>query len=415
MTVKTIRQALHEALEQEMRRDPRVVVIGEDVSGGAGTEGGRDAAGGVLGVTKGLIKEFGEARVIDTPITEFGDHGRRRGCGGDRAAAGGGADVLRLPRRLLRPDLQPGGQVPLHVRRQGATPLVIRTMIGAGRSAAAQHSQSPYHIFTSVPGLKVVVPSNAYDAKGLLIQAIRDDDPVIFCEHKLMYDLKTEVPDEAYVIPFGEANVVRDGDDVTVVALARMVHYAIEAADDAGRGRHRVRDHRPAHHLATGRGHHPGKRRTHRPAGGGGRSDAPLRHGDRHRGAGGRQGVRCAEGAGPAGHRAAHAGAVRAVAGEALHSGSRTASPRRCARCTATPDDHVADRDHHAQMGSDDDRGQGGAMAARTGRVVRAGRRIAGDRDLARSPTSSKPNPPARCCASSRRKAAPCRSAACSR
>jgi pyruvate/2-oxoglutarate/acetoin dehydrogenase E1 component len=107
------------------------------------------------------------------------------------------------------------------------TPLVIRTMVGAGRSAAAQHSQSPYHIFTSVPGLKVVVPSNAYDAKGLLIQAIRDDDPVVFCEHKLMYDLRTEVPDEAYTIPFGEANVVRDGDDVTVVALARMVHYTM--------------------------------------------------------------------------------------------------------------------------------------------------------------------------------------------
>ncbi len=111
------------------------------------------------------------------------------------------------------------------------TPLVIRTMIGAGRSAAAQHSQSPYHIFTSVPGLKCVVPSNAYDAKGLLIQAIRDDDPVIFCEHKLMYDLRAEVPDEPYTIPFGEANIVRDGDDVTVVALSRMVHYANEAAD----------------------------------------------------------------------------------------------------------------------------------------------------------------------------------------
>jgi len=111
------------------------------------------------------------------------------------------------------------------------TPLVIRTMIGAGRSAAAQHSQSPYHIFTSVPGLKCVVPSNAYDAKGLLIQAIRDDDPVIFCEHKLMYDLRAEVPDEPYTIPFGEANIVRDGGDVTVVALARMVHYAGEAAE----------------------------------------------------------------------------------------------------------------------------------------------------------------------------------------
>ncbi len=110
-------------------------------------------------------------------------------------------------------------------------------MIGAGRSAAAQHSQSPYHIFTSVPGLKCVVPSNAYDAKGLLIQAIRDDDPVIFCEHKLMYDLRAEVPDEPYTIPFGEANIVRDGDDVTVVALSRMVHYAGEAAETlAGEG-----------------------------------------------------------------------------------------------------------------------------------------------------------------------------------
>jgi len=114
---------------------------------------------------------------------------------------------------------------------KATTPLVIRTMIGAGRSAAAQHSQSPYGIFTAVPGLKVVVPSNAYDAKGLLIQAIRDDDPVIFCEHKLMYDLRAEVPDEPYTIPFGEANIVRDGDDVTVVALARMVHYANEAID----------------------------------------------------------------------------------------------------------------------------------------------------------------------------------------
>ena len=120
---------------------------------------------------------------------------------------------------------------------KATTPLVIRTMIGAGRSAAAQHSQSPYGIFTAVPGLKVVVPSNAYDAKGLLIQAIRDDDPVIFCEHKLMYDLRAEVPDEPYTIPFGEANIVRDGDDVTIVALARMVHYANEAAETlAGEG-----------------------------------------------------------------------------------------------------------------------------------------------------------------------------------
>src|SRR5205085_859154 len=160
---KSIRQALNEALRQEMRRDPRIIVIGEDVAGGAATEGQRDAYGGVLGITMGLIGEFGESRVIDTPITES-------------------------------------------------------AIMGAAAGAA-------------VTGLKVVVPSNAYDAKGLLIQAIRDDDPVIFCEHKLMYDLRAEVPDEPYTIPFGEANIVREGDDVTVVALARMVHYANEAID----------------------------------------------------------------------------------------------------------------------------------------------------------------------------------------
>src|SRR6266851_2931636 len=213
MPQKSIRQALNEALRQEMRRDPTIIVIGEDVAGGAGSEGQRDAYGGVLGVTKGLFGEFGEARVIDTPITESAIMG---------AAAGAAVTGLRPVAELMFSDFFGG---------KAKTPLVIRTMIGAGRSAAAQHSQSPYGIFTSVPGLKCVVPSNAYDAKGLLIQAIRDDDPVIFCEHKLMYDLRAEVPDEPYTIPFGEANIVRDGDDVTVVALARMVHYAGEAAE----------------------------------------------------------------------------------------------------------------------------------------------------------------------------------------
>jgi acetoin:2,6-dichlorophenolindophenol oxidoreductase subunit beta len=231
MTLKTIRQALGEALAQEMRRDPRVVLLGEDISGGAGTAGGPDAAGGVLGVTKGLIKEFGETRVIDTPITESAIMG---------AAAGAAVTGLRPVAELMFSDFlgvcfdqifNQAAKFRYMFGGKARTPLVIRTMIGAGRSAAAQHSQSPYNIFTSVPGLKVVVPSNAYDAKGLLIEAIRDDDPVVFCEHKLMYDLRTEVPDEAYTIPFGEANVVREGDDITVVALARMVHYALEAAD----------------------------------------------------------------------------------------------------------------------------------------------------------------------------------------
>jgi acetoin:2,6-dichlorophenolindophenol oxidoreductase subunit beta len=111
------------------------------------------------------------------------------------------------------------------------TPVVIRAMQGAGLRAAAQHSQMLTSLFTHIPGLKVVCPSTPYDAKGLLIQAIRDNDPVIFCEHKLLYGREGDVPEESYAIPFGEANVVRDGDDVTIVALARMVHYAVEAAE----------------------------------------------------------------------------------------------------------------------------------------------------------------------------------------
>src|SRR5487761_2419916 len=216
MPQKSIRQALNEALAQEMRRDPRIIVIGEDVAGGAGTQGGRDAAGGVLGVTKGLIGEFGEGRVIDTPITESAIMG---------AAAGAAVTGLRPVAELMFSDFlgvcfdqifHQAAKFRYMFGGKATTPLVIRTMIGAGRSAAAQHSQSPYHIFTSVPGLKCVIPSNAYDAKGLLIQAMRGEDPVVFCVHKLIYDSKMEVPDEAYTIPFGEASVVSDGEDVTI-------------------------------------------------------------------------------------------------------------------------------------------------------------------------------------------------------
>ena len=114
---------------------------------------------------------------------------------------------------------------------KATTPLVIRTMIGAGFRAAAQHSQCLYPVFTHVPGLKCVVPSTPYDAKGLLIQAIRDDDPVIFFEHKLLYSMEDDAPEESYAIPFGEANFVREGRDVTIATLGRMVHVAMEAAE----------------------------------------------------------------------------------------------------------------------------------------------------------------------------------------
>ncbi|PWV59093.1 alpha-ketoacid dehydrogenase subunit beta [Plasticicumulans acidivorans] len=225
----TYQQAINEALDQEMSRDPTVIVMGEDNAGGAGAPGEDDAWGGVLGVTKGLYHKH-PGRVLDTPISESGFIG---------AAVGAACNGLRPVAELMFVDFL--GVCLDQIFNQAAkfrymfggkakTPVVIRTMYGAGFRAAAQHSQCLYNIFTHIPGLKVVVPSNPYDAKGLLIQSIRDNDPVIFMEHKVLYTMQGEVPEESYAIPFGEANVLREGHDVTVVAIGRMVNFASEAA-----------------------------------------------------------------------------------------------------------------------------------------------------------------------------------------
>lgn len=225
------RQAINEALTQEMERDSTVVVMGEDNAGGMGAPGEQDAWGGVLGVTKGLYQKF-PGRVLDTPISESAFIG---------AAIGAATCGLRPVAELMFVDFM--GVCFDQIYNQAAkfkymfggkarTPVVIRTMIGAGFRAAAQHSQCLYNVFTHIPGLKVVIPSTPYDAKGLLIESIRDEDPVIFCEHKLLYDVVGEVPEESYRLPFGEASIVRDGDDVTVVALGRMVQFAQQAATE---------------------------------------------------------------------------------------------------------------------------------------------------------------------------------------
>ena len=235
MTKKTYRQAINEAIASEMRRDHRVIVMGEDNAGGMGAPGEDDAWGGVLGVTKGLQPEFGRDRVLDTPISESAFIG---------AAAGAAATGLRPIAELMFVDFM--GVCFDQIFNQAAkfrymfggkavTPLVIRTMYGAGFRAASQHSQCLYPIFTHIPGLKVVLPSSPYEAKGLMIQAIRDDDPVIFFEHKVMYDDTGDVPDESYTIPFGEANLTREGDDLTIVAFGRMVNFANQAADEMKR------------------------------------------------------------------------------------------------------------------------------------------------------------------------------------
>lgn len=227
----TYMQAINEALAQEMERDETVVVFGEDNVGGTGSPGEMDAWGGVMGVTKGLYAKFPN-QILDTPISESAFIG---------AAAGAACSGLRPVAELMFVDFM--GVCFDQIYNQAAkfrymfggkavTPMVIRTMYGAGIRAAAQHSQSLYPMFTHVPGLKVVVPSNPYDAKGLMIASIRDDDPVIFFENKVLYAVEGDVPEEPYTIPLGEAEIVREGEDVTVVAIGRMVSMAEQAAAD---------------------------------------------------------------------------------------------------------------------------------------------------------------------------------------
>ena len=229
----TFGQAINEALRQEMERDPRVILMGEDVAGGANVPGfeNEDAWGGVLGVTKGLVQEFGRNRVLDTPISESAYIG---------AAVGAAATGLRPVAELMFVDFF--GVCMDQIYNQGAklrymfggktkVPLVIRTMIGAGFRAAGQHSGCHYSVFTHMPGLKTVVPSTPADAKGLLAASIRDDDPVIFFEHKMLYGMTGEVPAGEYVVPLGKADIKRAGSRVTVIAIGRMVAMALEAAE----------------------------------------------------------------------------------------------------------------------------------------------------------------------------------------
>jgi pyruvate/2-oxoglutarate/acetoin dehydrogenase E1 component len=228
---KSMRQAINEALRQEMRRDPRVILLGEDLVGGAGCDGEEEPYGGVLGVTKGLVREFGRDRIIDTPISESAIMG---------AAAGAALSGLRPVAELMFVDFlgvcfdqifNQAAKFRYMFGGKARTPMVVRAMIGGGLRAGGQHSQTLHPMFTMVPGLKVAMPSTPYDAKGLLTAAIRDDDPVIFLEHKSMYDVTGEVPDESYTVPFGEAAVIRDGEQATIVAFSLMASRASQAAD----------------------------------------------------------------------------------------------------------------------------------------------------------------------------------------
>jgi acetoin:2,6-dichlorophenolindophenol oxidoreductase subunit beta len=230
--IGSFRQAINEALHLEMARDERVIVLGEDVAGGATLPGfeEKDAWGGPLAVTRGLVKEFGRARVLDTPVSETGFIGAAVG-----AAATGMRPVVELTfldflgvcmdqvvNQAAKMRYMLGGQVSI--------PIVIRTMIGAGDRMAGQHSGANYSVTTHFPGLKTVVPSCPADAKGLMLAAIRDDDPVVFCEHRLLYSERGPLPEGDAVVPLGTADVKRAGDAVTVVAIGRMVQIALASA-----------------------------------------------------------------------------------------------------------------------------------------------------------------------------------------
>jgi pyruvate/2-oxoglutarate/acetoin dehydrogenase E1 component len=229
----TYGEAINEAMRIAMREDPTVILMGEDVAGGAMIEhlAEDEAWGGVLGVTKGLVQEFGRGRVLDTPISEAGFIG---------AAVGAAATGLRPIAELMFVDFfgvcmdqifDQGAKLRYMFGGKARCPLVIRTMIGAGIGAAGQHSGSHYSVFTHMPGIKTVVPSTPADAKGLLLTAIRDDDLVVFFENKVLYGMKGEVPSGDYAIPFGVADVKREGSDVTVVAFSRMVQQSLAAAE----------------------------------------------------------------------------------------------------------------------------------------------------------------------------------------
>ncbi|MGX7441281.1 alpha-ketoacid dehydrogenase subunit beta [Aerococcus urinae] len=227
--------AINEALDQAMEKDDRVVLLGEDIAGGREVdhlaEENEDAWGGVMGVTKGLGPKYGLDRVIDTPLSEMGYMA---------VAVGMAATGLRPVPELMFNDfigfcldslLGQGSKMRYMFGGKAQIPMVVRTMHGAGASAAAQHSGSYYGIFGSIPGIKVVVPATPYDAKGLLLASIEDNNIVVFSEDKTIYGQKGEVPEEYYTIPIGKANVYRQGDDLTIVTIGKMLFVAEEVAE----------------------------------------------------------------------------------------------------------------------------------------------------------------------------------------
>jgi len=215
-------QAINQALLQEMEKDPDVIVIGEDV--------GKD--GGVFRVTQGLLEKFGPERVIDTPLAELGIIGTAVGLSAYGMKPVAEIQFMGFTYAGLEQLFSHASRIRSRSRGRFSCPLVVRTPYGIGIKPPELHSESPEALFSHMPGLKVVIPSNPYSAKGLLISAIRDPDPVLFMEPSRLYrSVKSEVPEEPYSIPLGKASVLQEGSDITVVAWGTMLHRAAEASE----------------------------------------------------------------------------------------------------------------------------------------------------------------------------------------
>ncbi len=221
MAELTYAQAINQALRQALEADPRVFLIGEDIG----------VYGGAFGVSAGLLELFGNERVIDTPISEAGIAGAILGAALTGMRPVGEIQFMDFITLSMEQLVLQAAKVRFMFGGKASVPFVLRTPGGSGTGAAAQHSESLENWFVHVPGLKVVMPSNPYDSKGLLLAAIDDNNPVIFVEHKLLYKTKGEVPEEPYRVPLGKTHVVREGKHVTVVATSVMVQRALLAAD----------------------------------------------------------------------------------------------------------------------------------------------------------------------------------------
>ena len=217
----TYAEALRETLRQAMTADPNVFMIGEDIG----------VYGGAFGVSAGLIDEFGPERIIDTPISEAAITGACIGAALTGMRPVGEIQFMDFITLSMEQLVLQAAKIRFMFGGEATVPFVLRTPAGSGTGAAAQHSQSLENWFVHVPGLKVVMPSNPYDAKGLLRAAIYDDNPVIFVEHKLLYTTKGPVPEEPYEVPLGQSKVVREGTDLTLVATSIMVVRALQAAE----------------------------------------------------------------------------------------------------------------------------------------------------------------------------------------